>query len=962
MRKSTSLIILLYALIISPLVMEMGTHNAAAQGAGLVCIDASDSTSCPSSPPTLSGTVNSTITVAVNIQGSEALNGFDITVNTNNHVLRGTSISSAGSVLGASPFVLANCVDGQGSGCAAYDESGTAHFAAVNLGGLTSSPSTGRLFSITYVVVANSTGAAIGFLSGCPGTTSVASYCATVTNPNLAGGLAPETLQIALFGSILSIPDFTISANPTSMNVSPSNSTSSTITVVSLSGFAGDVFLNASLSSFTGNLTQGPQGVQAAPTPSTVTLVPGGLQNSTLVVTALSSATVGSYTFNIEGSSGSVSHFITVEITVGNVNVLGFPFHDDFSYSALDQLYSAGWFVCSDGAPSYYRIGGGVVTLTDDGTAGGAVCLNAPLGITNWSYSTRVAWVGGSVGSEGLAVFTKSHTYGWLADGYYNQFLLIRDSAQILKVPGYQPQLDAFHDLRLDAQDGLLSAYFDGRLIGTYQESDPTTAVALDLPASWNAIDAYDSASGNFPPSLPADFVISTIPSSLTIQAGTSGTSTITVTSLRGFTGNVALASQVIPSFGPTSSLTPSIVSLGPNGTASSTLSISTSTFGPIGPFNVTVSGASGTMTHSTFINLIVTPPPPPPPDFGINVFPQSILLIDGGSSTATISVFGLQGFTGTVQLSSSVVSSSVDGPSISLNPSSVFISPSRGYGNVVLTVSTTSNTAVGNFTITITGTSGSLTHAATVQLVILPPPTLALSPSSGTLGTQVMVQGDGFSPLSPGLIGVAPILVSFDDQFIGFAIPIQGSFNFTFNVPHAQNGLHHIKALDEFTRATATADFQISALPPTVTIALSMDTGALYSPGDSATIYISTTASGAPATPSIVQLTLYLPNGTSTTLFTTSISAGLFKATYLIPQRASMGTYALLATAQMNGAQASSLRTFEVKSPWVSPGGPTSFAALGLPDSMPSVALIGMVIAGIAIAGLAFLTRKAPK
>ncbi len=953
-HKRLFLPFILSALVLGSIVLAGVPYQVRAVSTGVVCLDVSSSTSCPSSAPTLSGPLNSTIVVAVNIQGSEALNGFDITVKTTDSVLKGTSISTDSSVLGTSPFVVSNCVDGHGSGCEAGDGPGTARLAAIMLGGLTSSPVTGRLFSITYVIVGNSTGTTIGFLSGCSGTTSVAGFCVTVVDPSLV----PETIQTAFFSNIPSTPDFSISANPASMNVSPSNSTSSTITVTSLSEFSGDVFLNASFSSFTGNVTLGPHGVEERLTPSSVTLLPGGSQNSTFVVTALANATLGTYTFSIEGSSGSLSHVITVEVRVGTASVLGFPFHDDFNYASLDQLFAAGWFVCSNGPPSFYSVGGGVVTLTDDGNSGGAICLNAPPMLNDWSFSTRVSWTGGSVGSIQLVVFTKSHEYFWQADGYYSRFHLQRDATDAFSINGYQPQLNAFHDLRLDAQNGLLSAYFDGRLIGTYQEPDPTTAVAFDLGSSWNAVNAYDSASGSFSPALPRDFAMSANPSSLTIQAGTSGTSTITVTSLRGFVGNVALASQVLPSFGPTSSLSPSTVSLSPNGTALATLSISSSTFGLIGPFNVTVTGSSGTMTHSISVNVIITPPPPQPPDFGIDVFPQSIVLIDGGSSTAAVSVFDVQGFTGTVQLSSIVVPSLVNGPSISLNPSSVFISPSQGSGNALLTVSTTPNTTDGNFTITITGTSGSLTHAATAQLVILPPPTLSVSPFSGTLGTQVLVQGHGF-PTLPGLIGISPILVSFDDMFLGFGIPKQGSFNFTFDIPHAQAGLHHIKAEDEVTGATATADFQVTSPPPTVTLAISIDTGPIYFPGDNATIYVLVTGNGAAMTPSSIQLTLYFPNGTASALAPSSISPGFFRVTFVVPKKGPIGSYALVATASMSNAQGAALTTFEVKPAWVSPGGPTVLGALGLPDAMPSVAVVGMVIAGIAVLGLAFLTRK---
>lgn len=65
---------------------------------------------------------------------------------------------------------------------------------------------------------------------------------------------------------------------------------------------------------------------------------------------------------------------------------------------------------------------------------------------------------------------------------------------------------------------------------------------------------------------------------------------------------------------------------------------------------------------------------------------------------------------------------------------------------------------------------------------------------------------------------------------------------------------------------------------------------------------------------------------------------------------------------ARPGAMQASSLSTSEVKSAWISPGGPTILSALNLPDSIPAVAILGMTIAGVAVLGLAFLTRRVGK
>ena len=205
---------------------------------------------------------------------------------------------------------------------------------------------------------------------------------------------------------------------------------------------------------------------------------------------------------------------------------------------------------------------------------------------------------------------------------------------------------------------------------------------------------------------------------------------------------------------------------------------------------------------------------------------------------------------------------------------------------------------------------------------------------------------------------------ITFDSQLLGFAFPQNGAFTFVFNVPHADvTKLHHIHAVELFPSSLdVQTDFTVLPEPSVASVSITVSTGPIYSPGDTVSIYVLTSQNGAPFGPLGVQLTISViwPNGTSSALATSSVATGLYKASLTIPRTGSTGTYAIIATVTVNGVQAAALNTFEVKPAWVSPGGPTVLSALSLPDSMPNVAVIGMIIAGVAILGLAFLTRKA--
>ena len=112
--------------------------------------------------------------------------------------------------------------------------------------------------------------------------------------------------------------------------------------------------------------------------------------------------------------------------------------------------------------------------------------------------------------------------------------------------------------------------------------------------------------------------------------------------------------------------------------------------------------------------------------DFSVSATPASQSVAAGGSTTYTVTVGSLGGFSGVVTLS---VSGQPAGATPVFSPSSV-----TGSGTSTLTVTTTSSTAGGTYPLTITGTSGSTTHTASVSVTILQPAaTPTFSPPAGT-------------------------------------------------------------------------------------------------------------------------------------------------------------------------------------------------------------------------------------
>jgi endoglucanase len=98
----------------------------------------------------------------------------------------------------------------------------------------------------------------------------------------------------------------------------------------------------------------------------------------------------------------------------------------------------------------------------------------------------------------------------------------------------------------------------------------------------------------------PPDFTLSASPASLTINRGSSGTSTITITRTGGFTGGVTLSASGLPA-GVTANFNPNPATAG-----SSVLTLSASSTATLGAATVTVTGAGGSLTRTTTVGLTV--------------------------------------------------------------------------------------------------------------------------------------------------------------------------------------------------------------------------------------------------------------------------------------------------------------------------------------------------------------------
>jgi hypothetical protein len=218
------------------------------------------------------------------------------------------------------------------------------------------------------------------------------------------------------------------------------------------------------------------------------------------------------------------------------------------------------------------------------------------------------------------------------------------------------------------------------------------------------------------------DYSLSASPASQSVVQGAGTTYTVTVTRTGGFAGGVTMSVSGLPA-GATATFSPN-----PTTTNASIMTVTTSATTPTGSYPLTITGTSGTLTHTTSVTLVVTVPPTP--DFTISATPASQTVVQGSSTSYTVTATYTNAFTGTVTFS---VSGLPTGAGATFNPPSVTTT-----GSSNMSVTTAATTPAGTYPLTITGTSGPLSRTASVSLVVTTPtpPNFSVSatPSSRTI------------------------------------------------------------------------------------------------------------------------------------------------------------------------------------------------------------------------------------
>jgi kumamolisin len=230
------------------------------------------------------------------------------------------------------------------------------------------------------------------------------------------------------------------------------------------------------------------------------------------------------------------------------------------------------------------------------------------------------------------------------------------------------------------------------------------SAVAgYDLVTGWGSPQAALIAALTGPPA--PSFTISASPSSASVQQGNNGTFTITTAVLNGFDSSVSLSASGMPA-GVTAAFSPATIAAPGSGTSTLTLMVAATT--ATGTYSITVTGTGGGVTQTTSILLTITAPLPA---FKISAMPTSLTVVPGGSSVSSSISAAVTSGSPTISLSVSGQPSRV---TVKLSPTSI-----TGSTSSTMTVTASSRARAGTYTLTIKGTSGTVSATTTVKLTV---------------------------------------------------------------------------------------------------------------------------------------------------------------------------------------------------------------------------------------------------
>jgi uncharacterized membrane protein len=573
-----------------------------------------------------------------------------------------------------------------------------------------------------------------------------------------------QAVTLSVINQSSTPPGFTLSLEPTTLELARDTTQNVTVNLERTGGFAGVVQVTVA------NL---PSGITAPDV-----TIPENADSATLMLSASASATPGETTLSVAGSSdGLLSSAVLL------LNVLETPATPNFSFSLAPTSLSIQKGSTANVAVSVTRSGGfaGAVEVS---------LVNPPSGI---SGSTSLA-AGAMTGTLELAV-SNTANLGTQKFSVKAKGGLIEKTVELsVTVTATPPTPDFGLSLSpnvLSLEQGKSSGItvtlsklhgFDGATqislvnppsgvsaadvtIGAGSTSATLTLTVAPSVSPGTKTLTLQGVSGSLTRTATLDLTVTAAPTPDfalsvnvpgTVQQGSSLAVSVNVLRLHGFNGAVEVSLN-----NPPNRVRATPVTI-PAGSSSATLTIDVGPLVSPGAIALTLQGTSGNLSHTSPFQITVTAAPPA--DFSFNLSPASATIVAGSSTQITVNIQGQNGFNDAVEVTTDPALAGVIGaPTLTIPATSQ---------SGTLQVAVAPNAPSQTYSVTVTAKSGTLQHTATLTVTVSPPPASEFSLGFSGNSSFTLQQGAsaqvGSVTIARQSTFTAPVTLTLEGSIVG--------------------------------------------------------------------------------------------------------------------------------------------------------------------------------------------------
>jgi len=425
-------------------------------------------------------------------------------------------------------------------------------------------------------------------------------------------------------------PDFTISVSPSFQTISQGQSTSYQVTVTSINGFTSDVWLSVS------GL---PSGAIHSWSTNPVSPPSNGQVQSVLFVATSLTASTGTFSLAVFGSSGTLLHTQYISLSINAATTAAPDFTISASPNSLTiRAGNSGTYLITltsvygfnspvllgvSGLPQGVSYDLNPSSVIPTGSSVLTVAVPQTTSTTTMSYTLTITGTGGGRTHSGTVTLYVIPTFtpDFTISAYPSSQMItpgqtVTYTVSLTSIYGFSSSVS----LSATGLPATATSYFDpqslvppgtSKLTVTLPTSTATTSATITytIEVTGTGGGLSHSTTTILIVSIGGmqDFGMTASPSSLVVAAGGSGACTITVTSLYGFNSPVSFIISGLPN-GAGYAFSPATIIPTASSTLVVAIPITTATTSATVSYTLIVTGFGGGKTHSTSITLYVVP------------------------------------------------------------------------------------------------------------------------------------------------------------------------------------------------------------------------------------------------------------------------------------------------------------------------------------------------------------------